>query len=447
MSFWTKLRDSANPVKAVQSIANVFKPGGSVLGKLYDETQKTPLGGVVNAGLHSSSQLVKSTSGLVGKIGGRGKIGDFGRHWEDMANRDTHDRRRTFINGGKVAGTILGGMFAAPAAAAAAGGGTAGAVASGATMGGIAGATQGTGLEGIAKGAALGGATAGITSGLGDAPAYVKGAASGAVNAAARGDSIAEGALTGGVSSGVGSVTSSTLGGGSLADTIGKYVGARAAGEIGSKLTGGQQGGQQQGGQSMPTNSGEGPNWDAGQVLGGLGSLYQGYEGAKNINGQLDNLNSLFSNDSPYAKTLEQTLTRRDAASGRRSQYGPRSVELQAKLAEQAARLAPTIADLSRQKTSNMNTTVNSGISALRQSGMLGSLLKEFPTLGRYFNGGGGMPMADQGIAGTPQYNPAYDRSGDMSGVPGPDTSMQYSPQMDEFNTSSMPDWYDEEYP
>lgn len=50
---------------------------------------------------------------------------------------------------------------------------------------------------------------------------------------------------------------------------------------------------------------------------------------------QLQALNSLYSPNSPYAQVMRQQLDRRDAASGRRSQYGPREVELQAKLAAQ----------------------------------------------------------------------------------------------------------------
>jgi len=50
---------------------------------------------------------------------------------------------------------------------------------------------------------------------------------------------------------------------------------------------------------------------------------------------QLQSLSSLYSPNSPYAQVMRQQLDRRDAASGRRSQYGPREVELQAKLATQ----------------------------------------------------------------------------------------------------------------
>lgn len=50
---------------------------------------------------------------------------------------------------------------------------------------------------------------------------------------------------------------------------------------------------------------------------------------------QMSNLNGLYSPNSAYAQTLREQLNRRDAAKGVRSQYGPREVELQAKLASQ----------------------------------------------------------------------------------------------------------------
>jgi hypothetical protein len=48
---------------------------------------------------------------------------------------------------------------------------------------------------------------------------------------------------------------------------------------------------------------------------------------------QIQSLTDLYGPNSPYAQTMRQQLDRRDAASGRRSQYGPREVELMSKLA------------------------------------------------------------------------------------------------------------------
>lgn len=57
----------------------------------------------------------------------------------------------------------------------------------------------------------------------------------------------------------------------------------------------------------------------------------------------------MYGPDSPYAKQLRQQLERKDAASGRNSQYGPREAQLQALLADKAAGTAGTIGQLTQQ--------------------------------------------------------------------------------------------------
>lgn len=81
-------------------------------------------------------------------------------------------------------------------------------------------------------------------------------------------------------------------------------------------------------------------------MLEGLGSLAQLYGAYKNYSGNqnyLSGLQNMYGPNSPYAKQLKQSLERRDAAAGRRSQYGVREVELQAQLARAAAGLAPSV--------------------------------------------------------------------------------------------------------
>lgn len=73
-------------------------------------------------------------------------------------------------------------------------------------------------------------------------------------------------------------------------------------------------------------------------TAGGLYNMFRSYQNANNMAGRLG---SMFSGNSPYATQLRQQLERRDAAAGRRSQYGPREVELQAKLAAMANQIAP----------------------------------------------------------------------------------------------------------
>lgn len=77
-------------------------------------------------------------------------------------------------------------------------------------------------------------------------------------------------------------------------------------------------------------------------LLGGIGA-YKDYRGArkaqKAFQGQLDRLDQLYAPDSPYAKQMEKTLARRDAARGRRSQYGPRAQELASNLTQNQANI------------------------------------------------------------------------------------------------------------
>ena len=90
-----------------------------------------------------------------------------------------------------------------------------------------------------------------------------------------------------------------------------------------------------------------GDTWDTvSNVLGnplvqtgaGLLAGLQGSRNASNLRdqtqGTLNTLNQLYSPNSPYAQQLRQQLERRDAAAGRRSQYGPRETELAAKLTQ-----------------------------------------------------------------------------------------------------------------
>jgi len=93
---------------------------------------------------------------------------------------------------------------------------------------------------------------------------------------------------------------------------------------------------------SGPTNQSQ-PNMSFADTAAGLGGIYSLYQGGKAAGQQANSLSNMYSNNSPYAKQLAQSLARKDAASGRRSQYGTREVELQAKLAAMANQVAPNI--------------------------------------------------------------------------------------------------------
>lgn len=119
----------------------------------------------------------------------------------------------------------------------------------------------------------------------------------------------------------------------------------------------------------------------------GLGDLFNagaqlyGYNKASGaLDKQIGGLQSLFSPEGAYAQQLRQQLERRDAAAGRRSQYGPREVELMAALAQQAARSAPQLNQLQNQRAAMrgqglqalMNFGQQSGITPWMANGLQG---------------------------------------------------------------------------
>jgi hypothetical protein len=108
-------------------------------------------------------------------------------------------------------------------------------------------------------------------------------------------------------------------------------------------------------------------------VKGGL-NFMQNRANSKQLKGQQASLEGLYGQNSPYAQSMRQQLERRDAASGRRSQYGPREVELQAALAGNAAKLAPTLNQLGTQRIQNRNQGHAALGQMLNKSGFLQNL-------------------------------------------------------------------------
>ncbi len=110
------------------------------------------------------------------------------------------------------------------------------------------------------------------------------------------------------------------------------------------------------------------PSFGVGDILGGLAGLYsanqsgQAARGANEQNqsalqGQIASLSNMYGPNSPYAAQLRQSLERKDAASGRNSQYGPREAQLQALLAQQQAGNAGTIGNLSNMASNQQNAS------------------------------------------------------------------------------------------
>lgn len=168
-------------------------------------------------------------------------------------------------------------------------------------------------------------------------------------------------------------------------------------------------------GQGSPVMSGQAPG-ATGQVNNnqfGQGNASQGIGGAlvngllglyanNKLGGQINQLQGMYGPNSPYAQQLTQQLNRQAAANGSRSQAGTRAVELQAALAGNAAKLAPTIDNMQMQQMRNLGGSL---------SGILGnsSVQPYLNQAGQYFglnNLFGGPSNNNQ-----PQINPQYQLS------------------------------------
>jgi hypothetical protein len=188
---------------------------------------------------------------------------------------------------------------------------------------------------------------------------------------------------------------------------LGSMFGGMAGGRAGSMI-GGQLGSYvgSQAGKAGPQQA-SGPDW--GGIAEGLVGLY-GNRGGGEVPGasaaneavqqQIQDLRAMYAPNSPYAQQLRQTLERKDAAAGRRSQYGPREVQLQAALADKAAGVSDAMGRLATSNQANQSalqqrklqqrgqtlaTLMNMG----KQSGL-------FSGLQGMFSGGGAQPVMEE---------------------------------------------------
>lgn len=142
-----------------------------------------------------------------------------------------------------------------------------------------------------------------------------------------------------------------------------------------------------------------------GDVLSGIYGLYKGNE----ANQQTKTLSGLYGQNSSYAQAMRQQLDRRDAAAGRRSQYGPREVELQARLADQYGRNAPTMMAMQ-----NRSDAIRAQAIA-----MLGKGLNQYgPSLSSMFNNPGSSwaPAQSSATLGSLYGGSSYGDNGWSSG-------------------------------
>lgn len=92
------------------------------------------------------------------------------------------------------------------------------------------------------------------------------------------------------------------------------------------------------------------------KAIPGLMQVYSGINQRNNAKRLMGQITGLGKAGGPYEQMLRKQLERRDAAAGRRSQYGPREVELQAKLAELMMRNSGSLASLMGQQQSGIDS-------------------------------------------------------------------------------------------
>ncbi|MFZ2190088.1 MAG: hypothetical protein WAV48_04870 [Candidatus Magasanikiibacteriota bacterium] len=214
----------------------------------------------------------------------------------------------------------------------------------------------------------------------------------------------------------------------SAAGMLGSSVGSALGGPVGGML-GGWAGnaaataGMQGRGSPAGASTGSGGGFNLGDAAMGLAGLYQGHQSQKNarelqaqqgqtdqaLQTQMANLANMYSQNSPYAQALRQTLARKDAAAGRNSQYGAREVDLQARLAAQQAQASQSLSGLANARQagfSNSQAANNAAQSAKgQQLQRLLALGKSSGLTDRIQSGLSSMFPQQQSFEPAPQYD------------------------------------------
>lgn len=297
------------------------------------------------------------------------------------------------------------------------------------------GAAMGGFMSGMNGGNPLTGAlTGGLASGMpnvaemGGIPADwqkgVNGAIKGGISAGVQGGNVGKGMFTGGLpglGNSIGQMFSDLGGGGDMPD-VGTLGGTYDGGDGENSATMGgyaspgqldanaQVAALNEGQSGMPirerlqslmsqgfSNPFTGKSVGIGDTLGGLMQLWSSNQQRRRASQMYSGLRDMYGPNSAYSQQLQKQLTRQDAASGRRSQYGSRNVELQARLAELNSRNAPQMAQLSGMKDQGNMGMFNSLLNLGSMYGPEGfsKFLGKSPT-------NGGLPMTPQAPVAPP---------------------------------------------
>ena len=176
---------------------------------------------------------------------------------------------------------------------------------------------------------------------------------------------------------------------------------------------------------SLP-NMGQVGNWalnNAGDLAGMLYGFMNNRKQQRQLGGMMSGLQGLYSQNSPYAQQLRQSLAAKDAAAGRRSQYANREVQLQSNLAHMASQQIPAM------------NQMQMGISNLQNRNMM-NLLNSAKTMGIW----DGLKGMFGGRQQQPQLQaPAYGSNlGGLTNMFDPQGSAMFNPN---FTPSQQTNW------
>lgn len=165
----------------------------------------------------------------------------------------------------------------------------------------------------------------------------------------------------------------------------------------------------------------------SGGGLGGLGNLIPGALDAQRqgqasdrmlqwLNGQQGKIDNLYNPGSPEANALWDQMSRKDAAAGRNSQYGPRSVDLGAKIAQIKAEntmrmttgVAPAYAAALNQGASRFSGLMG-GLGQQSMGGTLNDIINQFTSGGSSTPWGINNGSTGMGVGGTMSNNDIWD--------------------------------------
>jgi len=112
------------------------------------------------------------------------------------------------------------------------------------------------------------------------------------------------------------------------------------------------------------------------------------------VQDQVKRLSEIYGPNSPYAAQMRQTLARKDAASGRNSQYGPREAQLQALLAEKQTQATDAMSRAATSGNQNALAMAKYKQQLLGQRlGLAANVGKKFGLFNMFGGGNSGSPL------------------------------------------------------